>query len=299
MGTILPGPRPEPISPMTPVPVPCGARVRRGEFVQRVASLRPSSAAALLAALLALVLAGCNATPDKRVLQYLNTDGFGNRYSGNAEEENWVAINDGIGIDDPYNPELRIEKATVDIDGTVILPELGAVVVAGLTRTQIEALLMEKYSPYYDLLDIKIRIFTNNKKFFIFGEVEQSGQKDFLGDLTLFEAIMQAVPKTDSANLGRVRLIRADPRDPFIQYFDVSDMFTRGDSTFNVHVRERDIIYVPPTMLAEFGYFLDSLLFPVKFVLTSLSSAIFSYNALANGRYYGGGYNNNNNNGIF
>lgn len=243
-----------------------------------------------------LGLAGCNATPDKRVLQYLNTDGFGNRYSGNAEEENWVAIGDRIGIDDPYQDELKIESQEVDIDGTVILPELGAVVVAGLTRTQIEALLMEKYSPYFDLLDIKVRIFTQGKHYFIFGEVESPGQQLFQGDLTLFEAVMKAVPKTDSGNLGRVRLIRADPRDPFIQYFDVSDLFARGDSTFNVHVHERDIIYVPPTMLAEFGYFLDSLLFPVKFVLTSLSSAIFSYSALQRGV---GGYGANNRGGIF
>jgi hypothetical protein len=101
---------------------------------------------------------------------------------------------------------------------------------------------------------------------------------------------MKGVPKTDSGNLGRVRLIRADPRDPFIQYFDLSDIFTRGDSTFNVHVHERDIIYVPPTMLAEFGYFIDALLFPVKFVLESLSSAIFSYNALRGaGSYYNTG----------
>jgi protein involved in polysaccharide export with SLBB domain len=256
-------------------------------------------ASLVLLSLLGFWLAGCNATPDKRVLQYLNTDGFGNRYSGNSEEENWVAIGDSIGIDDPYEAELRIDHATVDIDGTVVLPELGAVVIAGLTRTQIESLLMEKYSPYFDRLDIKVRIFTQRKKYFIFGEVTAAGEQDFPGDLTLFEAVMRAAPKTDSANLGRVRLIRPDPRDPFIQYFDVSDLFTRGDSTFNVHVHERDIIYVPPTMLAEFGYFLDSLLFPVKYVLTSLSSAIFSYNALRGGAYYGGNFNNNNNNGIF
>jgi protein involved in polysaccharide export with SLBB domain len=251
----------------------------------------------LLAALLGLVLAACNSTPDKRVLQYLNTDGFGNRYTGNAEEENWVDLNDQIAIQDSYNPDLRVEASRVDIDGTVILPELGAVVVAGLTRTQIEALLTEKYSQYYDRLDIKVRIVTNNKKYYVFGEVDSPGEKDFPGDLTLFQAIMLAGPKKDSANMGRVRLIRPDPRDAFIQYFDVSEMFTRGDSTFNVHVHERDIVYVPPTMLAEFGYFLDALLFPVKFVLTGLSSAIFSYNALVNGGYYYGG--NRNNNGIF
>ena len=134
-------------------------------------------------------------------------------------------------------------------------------------------------------------------KYYVVGRVEEPGAKDFTGDVTLLEAILRAKPVSDSGNLGRVRLIRADPRDAFIQTFDVSDLLTRGDSTFNVHVHERDIIYVPPTMLAEFGYFLDSLLFPVKFVLESLSSAIFSYNALQNGNYYGN-YNNNNN-GIF
>src|SRR4030095_15118022 len=105
------------------------------------------------------------ATPDKRILQYLNTDGFGNRYTGNAEEENWVAIGDSIGINDSYQEVLRIPSAHVDIDGTVLLPELGAVDVAGLTRTEIEALLMEKYSPYFDLLDIKVSITTGGKKY--------------------------------------------------------------------------------------------------------------------------------------
>ncbi len=97
---------------------------------------------ALLAALACLVFASCNATPDKRILQYLNTDGFGNRYTGNAEEENWVAIGDSVGIDDAYQESLKIPNARVDIDGTVLLPELGAVQIAGLTRTEIEALLM-------------------------------------------------------------------------------------------------------------------------------------------------------------
>lgn len=243
----------------------------------------------LLGVLVCLVAAGCNATPDKRILQYLNTEGFGNRYTGNAEEENWVAIGDSIGIDDAYQSALQIPSAVVDIDGTVLLPELGSVLVAGLTRTEIEALLMEKYSPYFEQLDIKVKIVTGGKKFFIFGEVATQGSRDFKGDLTIFEAVMDATPQKDTANLGRVRLIRADPKDPLIQTVDLGDIVERGDSTFNVHVQERDIIYVPPTLLAQFGYFLDTLLFPVKFVLEGISSALFSYDRLT-GRGYFAGY---------
>ncbi|MBL8859388.1 MAG: polysaccharide biosynthesis/export family protein [Planctomycetes bacterium] len=237
---------------------------------------------AWLCVAVALCLSACNTTPDKRIFQYLNTDGFGNRYQGNAEEENWLALGDTLVMTDSYHEELNL-GAAVDIDGTILLPELGAVLVAGLTRTEIEALLMEKYSPYYDLLDIRVKITTRGKRYFIFGEVAQQGAQDFSGDLTIFEAVTRAVPQKDSANLGRVRLIRADPRDPLIQTVDLGDIIERGDSTFNVLVRERDIIYVPPTMLAQLGYFLDAILFPVKQVVTGLASA-FYLNDRAQGR---------------
>lgn len=230
-----------------------------------------------LAILLIAVLASCNVSPDKRLLQYLNTDGFGNRYIGNAEEENYVNIGDTMSVFDSLHPgELRATQ-TVDIDGTVLLPELGAVHVAGNTRSELEAILTEKYSLYYEDTDIKISIKTKGKKFFIFGEVKRDGEQKFTGDLTVFEAVMDAQPSDDSANLGRVRLIRADPVDPLIIHVNIGDMIERGDSTFNVHVHERDIIFVPPTTLAQLGYFLDDLLFPVKQVVSGLGQALFLF----------------------
>jgi protein involved in polysaccharide export with SLBB domain len=255
---------------------------------------------ALLCALALLgfcTLVGCNAYPDKRQLQYLNTEGFGNRYSGNAEEENYVRIGDTLGITDAYQDTELGLNATVDIDGTVLLPELGAVPVAGLTRSEIEALLMEKYSAYYDLLDIRVKIQTTGKKYFIFGEVQVEGERPFLGDLTVFEAVMNSIPTRETANLGRVRLIRADPRDPLVLTLDLSEILETGDSTFNVHVQERDIIFVPATMLAQFGYFLDTLLFPVKLVISGLANAFWAWTWFDTGTV--GRRGNTNNSGFF
>jgi protein involved in polysaccharide export with SLBB domain len=255
-----------------------------------------------LAACVLLLLSVCNTMPDKRVLQYLNTEGFGNRYIGNAEEENWLGLGDRLEILDPNNEEISIPSVEVEIDGTVILPELGAVLVAGLTRSEIQALLMEKYSPYFELLDIQVKIHTSGHKYFIFGEVINQGEQAFKGDMTIFEAITLAQPRKDSANLGRVRLIRGDPRDPFITTVDLGDIIERGDTTFNLHVQERDIVYVPPTMLAQLGYFLDALLFPVKQVISGLSSAFYLGDRLnGGGFYYGGGYGQGsyNNGGVF
>jgi hypothetical protein len=82
-------------------------------------------------------------------------------------------------------------------------------------------------------------------KYYVVGQVEDPGARDFTGDLTLFEAVMAATPESDSGNLGRVRLIRADPRDPFVRYFDLRKMTERGDSTSNVHVEAGDVVEVP------------------------------------------------------
>jgi len=237
----------------------------------------------LVLLLLCACLASCSSAPDKRTLERMNQDGFGKRYTGNVEEENYAAIGDVLSITDPYNKaELTLSKK-IDIDGTILLPELGAVAVAGYTRSELEALLMEKYSPYYPQLDIKVDI-TNAggaKKYFIYGEVASPGEKPIVGDETVFEAVMRAGPSKDTANLGRVRLIKADPRDPAVFEINIGDMLEMGDSSFNMAVSELDIIFVPPTMLAQLGYFIDSLLFPVKLVLTGIGDAIFSLNQLS------------------
>ena len=242
----------------------------------------------LFLVLLACGFASCNTTPDKRALQYLNTSGFGNRYTGNAEEENYITIGGTLVITDSYNPTELSISATVDIDGTVLLPELGAVHVAGLTRTEIEALLTAKYSSYYDLLDIRVAIGSGQKKYFIFGEVSNEVEKQFLGDLTVFEAVMSSGPDDAVANLGRVRVIRADPRDPFVMVVPINEMFV-GDSTYNIHVQERDIIYVPPNFLGQLGNFLDTLLAPVNRVLQGVTGALFAGRRGRNGG--GGGFN--------
>jgi protein involved in polysaccharide export with SLBB domain len=236
--------------------------------------------------LLCALLAACSTAPDKRLLDHMNQKGFGKRYTGNVEQENYATIGDTLSISDPYNKaDLTLSKK-IDIDGTILLPELGSVAVAGYTRSELEALLMEKYSPYYPQLDIKVDIAnTGSKKYFIYGEVASPGEKPITGDLTIFEAVMSAGPNKDTANLGRVRLIKADPRDPAVFDVNIGDLLERGDSSFNMGVAELDIIFVPPTMLAQFGYFLDSLFFPVKQVLNGLGNAIFSLNQLS---YYNG-----------
>ena len=163
----------------------------------------------------------------------------------------------------------------VQPDGTITVQEVGTVHVAGLTRSEIEAFLSERVSLYYtDNADINVIITAKPKQYYILGEVAAEGAKPLTGELNVFDAILDANPKDASANLGRVRLIRADPVDPLVIPINFNDILS-GDSTYNVSIMENDIIYVPPTLLAQFAYFLDGLLFPLKQVIKGLGNAFF------------------------
>jgi protein involved in polysaccharide export with SLBB domain len=232
----------------------------------------------VLLGLLTFVLSACSATisPDKRILQHLNTYGYGKAYAGNFLEESYATIGDTVKYQDKNHPGEIRGNQKVQPDGTITVQEIGTVHVAGLTRSEIEAFLSERVSLYYtDSADISVIIGARPKQYFIMGEVGSEGSKPLSGELNVFDAILKSRPKKNSSNLGRVRLIRMDPVDPLIIPINFNDML-RGDSTYNVSIRENDIIYVPPTMLAQFAYFLDDLLFPVKQVIKGLGGAFFS-----------------------
>lgn len=249
--------------------------------------------AACVLGMLALLLgqAACRSAPDKRLLQYLNEDGFGRRYTGNAQQENYVTLGDKVTWLDAVNDANR-GNGTVDIDGTIIVPECGAVSVAGFTRSEIEALLTQKLAPYYQRTEIQVQIVTKPKNYFVFGEVGTPGPKPLPGDWTIFDAVMTSGPKDHTANLARVKLIRADPQDPFVSVLNVSDMLRTGDSTFNVQIQENDIVIVPPTLLAQLGYFIGDLVTPFTTVFASVFQSLFAVANFNNFSKYS-------NNGIF
>ncbi len=250
-----------------------------------------------LALALTFTSSACQSSPDKRVLQYLNREGFGTRYSGNPEEENYLTIGDSFTFQDEFG-SIPLTNARVDLDGTIQLFPIGSVPVAGMTPTQVEAYLTQKLSPFYDRIGIRIINIanTNPKYFYLFGEIGGGvGGGGFGGgavggttsqrvaireDLTIFDVLVQYQPNRVTANTGRIKLIRADPRDPLIMTFDMRDMVRYGDSTFNFQIRERDIIVVPPTMLAELGTFLSALLTPFTQIFQSLTLGLLNLNRI-------------------
>lgn len=77
------------------------------------------------------------------------------------------------------------------------------------------------------------------------GAVAISGEFTWHGDITLFEAVMQAKPTADRCDLTRVQLLRSLEGEPLTLTVDVQHMYDTGDSTLNVKVLEGDVIEVP------------------------------------------------------
>src|SRR5882672_11162012 len=70
----------------------------------RLASMTMARRTQLLTLAVALLALGaCRATEEKRVYQYLNTQGFGKPTAGNANDANYVVVGDTILIRDELN----------------------------------------------------------------------------------------------------------------------------------------------------------------------------------------------------
>ena len=65
---------------------------------------------------------------------------------------------DSIELQSAYSAAQLNCTVEVASDGTALLPEVGHILLAGMTRDEAEAQLMERYSPYYDMLQLRIRV---------------------------------------------------------------------------------------------------------------------------------------------
>ena len=176
----------------------------------------------LLALAMTLGLISCTSLEPLRIRQLLNEKGFGTRAQGVATLENYVAGGDGVVfvvgqplLLTPGAEQLAFmtQPQQVGIDGTILIPYVGPVMVLGLTERELKAMVEERLQAFFNFeISITPRIVDQGKAFYAFGEVSLKGRNQMLkADLTVFEAIAILGP-LPTANLGRVRLVRPNRR---------------------------------------------------------------------------------------
>ncbi len=154
-------------------------------------------------------------------------------------------------------------------DGTVTLPLLHDVEVAGLTTDQIRDRLQDAYAGYYRDPQILVTVANYaSKQVYLYGEVRGQGARPYTGYQTLSSAIGAAGGVTRRAATGRVKVIRGDPDHPQVFKVDLDDLLFEGEALQDVSLAEGDVVYVPPTVLAWIGYQVEAVLFPFRSVIS-------------------------------
>lgn len=144
------------------------ARLRFGDFERTARACRRQklkrplmlqrlhlATTALLAA--AVVWFGYRAQENARVVAALQSSETSSREALPLEPV-VVERDDTIVLLDDYNHELQAEMSYVESDGTVLLPVIGRVFLAGMTREEAEELLRDAYAPHFVPLNLHIRV---------------------------------------------------------------------------------------------------------------------------------------------
>jgi hypothetical protein len=266
-------------------------------------SRRPAIASGLVLRALCLwacaLLAACGSFEDKRIHELLVEKGFGTRATGDATRENYIGGRDFVQflfdaealIGNERLAELSVPQP-VQIDGTIFIPYVGPVHVLGKTEAEAAALVKAQLAAVGSLADLEIQAriaWPSAKVFYAIGEVGLKGPAPMEADLTLIDA-MFLVRWTPLANLGRVHLIRPDAQHPLKVDINFREMLDTGLTTANVPIRERDILYVPPTFLGLIARLLERLLMPVGLAVSTvlgIAQTEAAYDALqGNGNPY-------------
>jgi protein involved in polysaccharide export with SLBB domain len=133
-------------------------------------------------------------------------------------------------------------------DGTLIIPQVGQVPIAGLTLDGARGLLRQRMGQSYSglatgstRLDLSIaRVRTN--AVFVIGEVEEPGAYQVNALATAFHALTRAGGPTERGSFRRVEVRRAGK---VVQQLDLYRYLLDGDASQDVRLEQGDVIFVP------------------------------------------------------
>ena len=187
-----------------------------------------------LAALILVLCTGCQG-PKKAPLQLTR------------QTPSYLVAGDVIRISFPAAPELN-QTQKIGADGSLSLPLVGEVAVAGKTVGQLEVELARLYKPQLQDNEVIVSLDTRAVPVVVSGAVQKPGKIVFERPATVLEAIMEAGGFTPEADLKKVSLIRIVKGEHETQLVDLRNVI-KGRPTPAIYCSGGDVIYVPEKVL--------------------------------------------------
>ncbi|PID91647.1 MAG: hypothetical protein CSA96_07395 [Bacteroidetes bacterium] len=198
-------------------------------------------------------------TPDPQWSAMFNTVAAGSTTIGHSEQS------------------VNLLSYTVNQDGSVEIPYLGAIEVAGKTLQETKVILDAALADY--ISDAAITVKLVNTYVSILGEVNRPGRYPIYKDqLTIFQALSMAGDLATFSNRYELSIIRQTPDGTIVKDFDLTDKKIL-DSEF-YYVMPNDVIYAKPLK----GKFFAMSQFPYTVVLSTITTFILVLNYIQSGR---------------
>lgn len=134
--------------------------------------------------------------------------------------------------------------------GTIRLPLIGSVGIAGYTTDEAAEMLIKEYKKYIRNPYVVVSI--QNQRVVVMGEVGKPGVVPVTnGTMNVLEAIARSGDLTDMASRHDIKVLRGDLRKPEIRVIDLTSM--NALSMSSLYLKPNDIVYVQPRDLKAYN----------------------------------------------
>ena len=190
-----------------------------------------------------------DAEPFNRELSQFGYDFFKNSaQSARAMDNSPVGENYILGPGDSISITLwgsinTSQELTVDRNGEIIIPRIGAVQVWGISYEKAKEVIEKAVSRYFKNFEINVTLGKlRTIQIFIVGEVELPGSYPVSSLATVVNALSAAGGPTKKGSLRTVKLTRSGTPSEEI---DLYDIFLAGDRSKDARLQNGDTIFVP------------------------------------------------------
>lgn len=143
-------------------------------------------------------------------------------------------------------PDFSREEVLVRIDGKITFPLLGDIQASGRTPLQVKKEIEKGLKDFVNNPIVTVTVNSpGSQKFYILGEVVNTGEYNLIKDLTVLQAFALAGGFTEWASKKEIILLRNENGKEKIIRVNYKNIIQGKDFSQNIHIKANDTIIVP------------------------------------------------------
>ena len=135
-------------------------------------------------------------------------------------------------------------NVTISRDGTISIPKVGTIGVAGLTFRELKELLNREFAKYFTGYEMNVSLGSlRTIRVYVVGNASRPGSYTVSSLATLVNALMEA---GGPSKIGTLRDIQLKRNGKTLVHLDLYDFLLKGDKSKDLRLMPEDVIFIPP-----------------------------------------------------